>query len=789
MIKHFLISALCLVVFMSDVRCEEIGMKTWWFFGYERTTEAGIRADAKALKDAGFKGVVYYDQNHAKTRNGADLGFSQEWWNHLKCVARAASEHDLTFELNISNGYVAGGRWIDPAHAMQRVASADTIIAAKGRVAQSVALPVITGRDGFVRDIAVLAFPVGDTTRIRHFTAHYRPKGKGKTGAMQIPGPRGTFSGAKFEPLADIGTLQVSDDSVQWRDVLTISPMYAGQGCYPYRTNAVPATVGRYFRVDYHGDARLRAWSIGHEAKMDRWEEKSGLQSEFPEDDCTPHYATSEVLQPAEIVDLTDSVMADGSLRITLPEGRWRILRLAAVLTGAKSKHGRPELLGYECDKLSVEAAELHWNSYIQVILDTLRASGIDNVVGVTMDSHEGGSQNWTPLMLDEFRRRRGYDLRPYLPVLAGFVVESVEKSESVLRDYRRTISDCMTDCYYATFQRLAARDGLTFTAQAIGNALCIPGDAVAVKRVVDKPQGEFWAYQQTGAYDVKDCSSAAHLYGKPIASAEAMTDAEYHHTPLELKRVADIAFSFGAQEFVVCATPHIPEVEPTQPYVAGREYAINRSNPKWNELKPVWTALNRTMEWLRRGKVAPDVLVYLGDDVPVKTLTHLLPDGLADLDWDVCTGDALQTRLSPTADGQLTTPDSVHYRALIVEDGIYISPASRRKLDEFRATGVPVLTSAVGIEPWLSSADGNHAIVHTHRRDGESEIFFVANVSDTAQNVRLRLLRGFSDAQVCRTSTGGMERVEVSADGNCTISLDAGESVILIGRNLPKSR
>lgn len=108
------------------------------------------------------------------------------------------------------------------------------------------------------------------------------------------------------------------------------------------------------------------------------------------------------------------------------------------------------------------------------------------------------------------------------------------------------------------------------------------------MKSAVEKPQGEFWTYQQTGAYDVKDCSSAAHLYGKKIASAEAMTDAEYKDSPLDLKRVADIAFSMGAQEFVVCATPHIP-IPQARNYVAGREYAINRSNPKWESFKPVW--------------------------------------------------------------------------------------------------------------------------------------------------------------------------------------------------------
>ena len=67
-------------------------MKTWWFFGYERTTEEGIFADVKALREAGFGGVVYYDQNHAKDAraNGAEDAFSTEWWRHLYLAASEA---------------------------------------------------------------------------------------------------------------------------------------------------------------------------------------------------------------------------------------------------------------------------------------------------------------------------------------------------------------------------------------------------------------------------------------------------------------------------------------------------------------------------------------------------------------------------------------------------------------------------------------------------------------------------------------------------------------------------
>ena len=709
------------------------GMKTWWFFGYEKTTNEGITADLKALKDAGFSGVVYYDQNHAKGNNGAEEGFSPEWWQHVKFAGKEANRAGLSFEINISNGYVAGGRWIVPEHAMQRVTSSSIII--KGGQMVELPLPEITGKEGYVKDIAVFAIPMKSTDAMRHITASYKASGKGRSGAMQEPGKSKTFIGAKFVTLPDIGVLQVSDDSITWRDVVNLQHMYSSQGGYTIRTNAFPATKGKYWRINYFGDIRLKEWNVGSEAKADRWEELAALHSDFIDSDNTPSYSPDEVLSLKDILNLSDKVNWN-TLTWDAPEGEWRIIRMAAVLTGAKSKHGRPNLLGYECDKLSKEAALLHWNSYAQVIIDTLRNNNID-VMGVTMDSHEGGSQNWTPHMLSEFKSRRGYDLFPYLPVLAGYIVESKDRTLEVLRDLRHTINDCMTDNYYGTFQERATANGLTFTAQAIGNALCITGDAISVKKGLDKPQGEFWTYQQNGAYDVKDCSSAAHLYGKSIASAEAMTDAEYKDSPLDLKRVADIAFAMGAQEFVVCATPHIPIAKTTEPYVAGREYAINRSNPQWNDFKPIWCDINKTMKTLRRGKAAPDVLIYLGDDVPVKTLTHRLPDNIDELDWDVCTGDALRNRISATVDGLLTTPDSIIYKALIIEDGIYISPDSQKKIEHLLSAGVRILKNGATVERPLLITEGKDSVVHTHRKINGKDVFFIANITDKPVTVR----------------------------------------------------
>ena len=765
-------------------------MKTWWFFGYERTDDEGIRADVEALRDAGLGGVVYYDQNHAKDAkaNGAEDAFSPEWWRHLRLAASEAKRAGLSFELNISNGYCAGGRWIDPEHAMQRVASAEAIatMGSDGRWIVESGDTTISGPEGYVRDIALIAIPYKEDRRMRYITARYNAKGKGRNGAMQ--GPIGSekgrvnsekfanaeFTGYGFETLSDIGMLQVSDDSTTWRNVVTLQPMYRSQGGYFVRTNAFPATEGRYWRINYTGDTKLKDWQVGSEAKLDRWEERAALHSDFAEGDQTPAYDTDEIIHPINIKDVHVGQKV-------------RLLRLAAVLTGAKSKHGRQNLLGYECDKLSGEAANLHWDSYIQVLLDSLPQGAVS---GITMDSHEGGSQNWTPRMLDEFRQRQGYDFTPYLPTLAGYIVESVERTEQVLYDYRQTIAQLIQEEYFGTFQRRATEQGLTFTAQAIGNALCITGDAISVKQAVEKPQGEFWAYQQQGAYDVKDCSSAAHLYGKPIASAEAMTDAKYSNTPADLHRVASIAFSMGAQEFVVCATPHIPASppnplskrrggSPSQPYNPNRDYAINRSNPRWNDLKPVWQQAARSMVMLRQGKAAPDVLIFLGDDVPIKTITSRLPSGIDGLDWDVCTGDALKHRLQ-AKDGRLTTPDGIEYKALLIADKAHINAESQARIDGFRAASVPILASGESVERPLEILTHREHVVHTHRKAGLNELFYLANLEDSTTTVRFRLQDNPQRITVWHNLTGQRSTLSIQSNGTFTISLQANESVFL---------
>ena len=133
--------------------------------------------------------------------------------------------------------------------------------------------------------------------------------------------------------------------------------------------------------------------------------ERAGFYSEYILKNLTPAYTDEEIIDLKTIVDLTSKMGTDGRLEWDVPEGDWVIMRFAHESTGGPSKHGRANLKGLECDKMSVEAVTTQWNNYAARMIDTLSAINV-KPDGVIMDSHEAGAQNWTPGFEQEFLRR-----------------------------------------------------------------------------------------------------------------------------------------------------------------------------------------------------------------------------------------------------------------------------------------------------------------------------------------------------------------------------------------------
>ena len=604
---------------------DECRTKAWWFFGQTETTHEGITQDAEAMKRAGFGGVVYYDQYHGENPS-ADALWSEKWWDGIEFAAAEAARLGLSFEMAVGNGYVAGGPWIDPAHAMKILDSVERDTDG-GRVRLS--LPVKKNR-GWAKTVGVWAIRLPEIPET-FVDWEYAGHEKGYASTMQHPG-----------------------------------------GMYGYRARGFKCVTNSL-------------------PKIAQWQAKAGLVVDFPESrkeipqeslDIAENHLSAKTISPADVIEISGGFdEKDERVECELPPGRWKLLRLVCVPTGARTKHGRHDAMGLECDKMSADAARLHWDNYTAPIIRRLKAKNLP-LKGITMDSHEAGVQNWTDDFPEEFRRRRGYDVRKFLPAMAGYAVGSLEENECFLSDVRRTIVELIAQRYYGEFDRLCREEGLDFTAQT-GGGMFMMGDVIHTKKFVRIPEGEFWAYQQFGAYDVKDCSSAAHLYGKKIASAEALTDAPYRMQIPELRHRTDLAFAFGANALTVCAVPHLPEKNCGEKANTGpREYGINRSNPWWESSRPFWDYQAFAAGQLRRGHPAPEALWFAGEEIPAKILAHRVPDAIRGLDWDFATLDAAN-RLKKSTEAW-TTPEGIRYPYVVDGMGKTLagrSPAKRLSL------------------------------------------------------------------------------------------------------------
>lgn len=862
--------------------------KVWWFHGETETTRQGITADLEAFKRAGVGGVVYYDQVHLKNPERALPAFSPEWWEMLRFAAEEAERVGLTFEVNISNGFVAGGSWITPDLAMQRLAATDTVVEGGQRFEGVLKKPA--SKYGYSADVAILAVPLpdgggrttggvpfgvsakgclqperlfyadgglvsikrhaaGSAVEIvmdfgREFTARSltyqtRPRGKATTSATNVPGePSDTFVGTGYRVLPMLGQLEVSADGRRYRPVADLLPIYQAHGSWRYKTVAFAAATGRYFRLRLHDwwehgekntDLMIGRIELSSDARTDQWEEKAALVSEYIERDKTPQYSAAEVLDSRKIVQLDKYTDSSGKLRWDVPKGRWRIMRFAHVPTGGMSKHGRANLLGLECDKLSKRAAIAQWNGYVGRIIDSLRATGSGRLEGVVMDSHEAGSQNWTAGFHEEFERRRGYSITKFLPAMAGYVVDSAPATAAFLQDVRRTIADMIADNYYGTIDSLCRAEGLVLTAQATGNALCIPADPIQAKSRVQKPQGEFWVIHPDGNYDIKECSSAARLYGKPIASAEAFTDAKFSNSPADLKALADYAYAFGINEFVVCASAYQPWADRIPGSTGGgRHYCLNRNNTWWEYSRGFWDYQARMAYLMRRGRAVADICVYLGENAPVKILTCRLPRIPGGYDFDAFTTDALLSRMT-VKNGRIMLPDGSSYGMMTLPPNGDITLRALKKIagmvrlgakvygpkpiyggagtkaeraqfallvDELWGTdgkgggkvicNMPIhkAVEKAGLTPDVRMARGDtreNKIYFTHRRVDDADIYFLHNHKDSAERNTFFLRSAYGKAQLWDPVTGIRHQLSIKQNSGVELVMAPMQSLVVV--------
>lgn len=721
----------------------------WWFWGESITTEYGITKDLEALHKAGFGGVVLYEQVF-KDDHDALNSLSPEWLSKVRFAAAECARLGLRLEINSSNGYVAGGPWITPELGIQRLVSSETIV--DGGSHLSIKLTQPPTKLNYYKDVAVLAFPtvqdqllpqpeitstptvanltsifdVSNESRtiikavensnhvllnldykkpvtVRSITYGLRPSTKALVIATQMPGNwSDDFYGENMKPVLPIGELEVSQDNVHWTPVIQLPGRGYQFESWDKQTLSFESVTARYFRLNLHdwgptqgskekelfiGSVRLQG-----RAYIDQWEKKSGNTPDFSDPDATPTYTNSDFVDRKKIIDLSRFMDSSGVLNWDAPPGNWTILRFGHTPTGVRTKHGRHEGLGLECDRLNAKAASVQFDHYVGVIRREIQKVPNAVLSGVNMDSGEHGSQNWTAGFAEEFKKMWGYDLLSYLPAMAGFIVENPIVSDRFLFDIRRTIANLMSDKLFGTFRRLCNAQGMTFMAQAPGIATCMPSDNLQSKGRTDIPMAEFWFAQKNGTIDCKEASSAAHIYGKNIVAAESFTGSKADATMAQMKPLADAALVQGINRFVVLAYMHQP-FEDRKPGVTEDRFYLpyQRNNTWWNESGDFWKMLARSSQMMQSGEPVADILYHLGNDAPLKIATfRMRPAPPKGYDYDVCSDEILlQTSVK---NGLIILPSGRSYRLLILAGGKQLTLPSLRHIYKLVKQGATIL-------------------------------------------------------------------------------------------------
>ncbi len=396
----------------------------------------------------------------------------------------------------------------------------------------------------------------------------------------------------------------------------------------------------------------------------------------------------AQTIDPARIADITEKYQ-NGKLTWDVPPGKWTILRLGHTSTGVLNHPAPQSGLGLESDKLSRKATEAQFNGLMgKLVADNAPLVG-KSLVSTHIDSWETGSQNWTPTFRADFQRLRGYDPLPYLPVMTGRVVGSLDVSERFLWDIRQTVSELIVANYAIHMRDLAHQHGIRLSIEAYYS----PTNDLAYGGQADEPMAEFWSSPMySSSNTVPLMASAGHTYGRNIIGAEAFTadsNEKWLLTPASVKTLGDWAFAHGINRFVI----HRYAMQPfssVKPGLSMGPWGLHyeRTETWWEQSKPWHEYLSRCQSLLRQGHYVADLCYLAPEGSPREFNLPTLPPGYS---ADSCSAEVVLSRMT-VKNGRLTLPGGMSYRVLVLPEARTMTPALLAKIAALVQAGATVV-------------------------------------------------------------------------------------------------
>jgi hypothetical protein len=695
----------------------------WWWLDSNAAKE-GITADLEEMKRQGIAGALIFDAGKGtnplhddfkpRIRGGNDFDPSKglgspigplfmgpEWRELFKFAVQEANRVGIDLSFNIVSGWDCGGTWVTPEHATHRVVWSKTMV--QGPAAYSRELPQPSTTDGYYRDVAALAFPLGEYPLLAMDRAGVTLTGSSTSTpeflALQFPEP---FAAASLYIAPNRFCnprnceLQTSEDGKDYKtacrfDLAASTP----------KTVTFDEVASRFYRVilPNGGDGVFSNASI-------IWSQSGGQQSPWvvPIDDIQLLQKGEAIRQMAppsvrghSAVNLADKMDVSGQLAWSVPAGNWALFRFGqTVYDGGGweklTKCASPGAQGYEIDIMSAEALDAQIAETADKLVSDIGPLAGKSLKYLHIDSWEGGEPNWTAHMVDEFKKRRGYDPVPYLPVLSGTNVDNRDVCDRFARDLRRTVADLWADNLYGRFLEHARRLGMGVHAESGEWGPVSIMDAFMNFGRNDIPMGEFWIQDSSASASVKLAASAAHGYGKKIIQAEAFTSMgpNWEEDPWLLKKYVDPKFCDGLNRNMLCFYVHQPylDIKPGYQWPAAGTH-FDRNITWWDQSHAFFEYLSRCQLLLQQGRFVADVCYFVGEDAPSYCQVYnKIPAGY---DNDSINSEVLMTRLA-VKDGRLVLPDGMSYSVLVLPPGTTMTPEGLKKVAALVEAGATII-------------------------------------------------------------------------------------------------
>lgn len=561
--------------------------------------------------------------------------------------------------------------------------------------------------------------------------------------AFSIVGAAPASQLAEFRGMPDNRGLKVSDDGVNFRDVVIIRG-----STVPQSTMSILPTTARYFRFTFKTEQPegspfasmmggngapgkppgipVAELALYNTDRVDLFEQKAGF-SPWKESTHSLVKADADAIPTDDVVDLTSKMSADGTLNWAAPAGTastgasrgdWIVVRLGYSITGRENHPASPEATGLEVDKLDKVAVKKYIDTYLDMYQDAtggqLGAKGLEYMV---LDSYEAGHMTWTKAMPDEFRKRRGYDIKPWLPVLTGRVVRSAEASEKFLWDFRKTIGELIVENHYEVIGEALHTRGMKRYTESHENGRIYLADGMDVKRRADIPMSAMWtpgslsggnSEEVRSEADIREAASVAHIYGQNLVAAESMTSIgnAFSWHPEKLKRTADLEMASGLNRFVIHTSVHQPLDEKKPGFSLGPFGQYFTRQETWAEPAKAWMDyLGRSCYLLQQGKPVVDVLYYYGENNNItQAFADKLPAIPAGYAFDFANATVLKEALRVEG-GKLVATSGQQYRMLVLDgtSNTMMSLTVLKKLAELAKAGMKVVGAKPERSPSLS--------------------------------------------------------------------------------------